>query len=95
MIIDRPLFFQFLLFLTLGHGLSFADFPLEMVTIKLELAKNYLNVLEIVEPGLSKFRAKYMFELVDTKLFLFCEELKRKGRSNYDIQGIKNKTLNA
>ena len=40
------------------------------------------KVLEIVEPGLSKFRAKFSFELVDTKMFLFCEQFKRDGKAD-------------
>jgi len=68
-----------------GPSLSFPDFPMELVTIKLELATNYLKVLNIVEPGLSKFRAKFMFEMVDTKIFLFSEEMRQTGKSSYDI----------
>ena len=44
---------------------------------KLELATNYVRVLETLEPGLSKFRAKFMFEMIDTKMFLFCEKFKQ------------------
>ena len=57
-----------------GPGLSFPHFPLDQVQTKLRLATNYLAVLEIVEPGLSKFRAKYLFEMIDTKMFLLSKE---------------------
>ena len=57
-----------------GPGLSFPHFPLELVRTKLRLASSYLAVLEIVEPGLSKFRAKYMFEMIDTKMFLLSKK---------------------
>ena len=56
-------------------GLSFPDFPLSQVRTKLELARGLLAVLEVVEPGLSKPRAKVIFELVDTELYLLCQQL--------------------
>ena len=42
---------------------------------KLELARGLLAVLEVVEPGLSKPRAKVSFEVIDTELFLLCQQL--------------------
>ena len=57
-----------------GPGRSFHHFSPELVQTRLELATNYLNVLEITEPGLSKFRAKYLFEMIDTKMFLLSKE---------------------
>ena len=55
-------------------GRSFQHFSPHLVKTKLELATNYLTVLEITEPGLSKFRAKYLFEMIDTKMFLLSKE---------------------
>lgn len=55
-------------------GRSFQHFSPELVQTKLELATNYLTVLEITEPGLSKFRAKYLFEMIDTRMFLISKE---------------------
>ena len=60
----------------------FPDFPPEMIATKVELAKNYLNVLNIIDPGLSKFRAKWMFELVDTKLYIFSRGFQENGEAN-------------
>ena len=60
----------------------FPDFPLEMIATKVELATNYLNVLNIIDPGLSKFRAKWMFELVDTKLYIFSRGFQETGEAN-------------
>ena len=60
----------------------FPDFPPEMIATKVELATNYLNVLNIIDPGLSKFRAKWMFELVDTKLYIFSRGFQETGEAN-------------
>ena len=59
-----------------GPGVDLSQFPLELVNTRLELATSFLNVLNVVEPGLSKFRAKFMFEMIDTKMFLFCQKFK-------------------
>ena len=48
---------------------------MSQVRTKLELARGLLAVLEVVEPGLSKPRAKVIFELVDTELYLLCQQL--------------------
>ena len=66
----------------------FPDFPPEMITTRVELATNYLNVLNIIEPGLSKFRAKLMFELIDTKMYLFSRRFQETGEANLkELQG--------
>ena len=67
-------------------GLSLQHFPLEQVQTKLQLATNYLKVLEIVEPGLSKFRAKYLFEMIDTKMFLLSKKF---SEGNIEPQSFK------
>ena len=47
-----------------------------MVQVTGRFLQSFLNVLNVVEPGLSKFRAKFMFEMIDTKMFLFCQKFK-------------------
>ena len=59
-----------------GPGADLSQFPLDLVHTRLDLAISFLNVLDVVEPGLSKFRAKFMFEMIDTKMFLFCQKFK-------------------
>ena len=77
-----------------GPGLGFSHFPMALVTTKLELAINYVRVLEILEPGLSKFRAKFLFEMIDTKMFLFCEKFKREQTVDQsEVKGKLIKTL--
>ena len=51
-------------------GASTSSFPLEMVQRKVELAEVMVAVLEVVEPGYSKSRAKAVYEMVETKLHL-------------------------
>merc|ERR1711902_295238 len=50
-----------------GPGMDLSQFPIDLVHLRLNLAISFLNVLDVVEPGLSKFRAKFMFEMIDTK----------------------------
>ena len=53
-----------------GIGKTLSDFPVSMIQTKVELGINYLAVLDIVERGISKFRAKTMYELVDSQIYL-------------------------
>ena len=53
-----------------GNGKTLSDFPVSMIKTKVELGINYLAVLDIVERGISKFRAKTMYELVDSQIYL-------------------------
>ena len=53
-----------------GIGKTLSDFPVSMIKTKVELGINYLAVLDIVERGISKFRAKTMYELVDSQIYL-------------------------
>ena len=62
-----------------GHGMSISNFPITVVKTKVELAKNYLAVLDIVERGISKFRAKTLYEMVDSQLYLISLDF-REGR---------------
>jgi len=62
-----------------GHGMSISNFPVALVKTKVELAMNYLAVLDIVERGISKFRAKTMYEMVDNQLYLLSLDF-REGR---------------
>ena len=55
---------------------------------KLELARGLLAVLEVVEPGLSKPRAKVSFEVIDTELFLLCQQL-RSGHGRGEAAQLK------
>jgi len=51
-----------------------AEYPLNLVSRKLDLAQNYLNVLNVVEPGYSKSRVKALYEVVETELFLMFQD---------------------
>ena len=69
--------------------MNFPDFPPEMVSTKLELATNYLNVLNIIEPGLSKFRAKFIYEVIDIRIYLFSRRFQETGEGNIkELLGI-------
>ena len=69
-------------------GMNFPDFPPEMVSTKLELATNYLTVLHTIEPGLSKFRAKFTYEVIDTKIYIFSRRFQETGEANIkELQG--------
>ena len=60
-----------------------------MVSTKLELATNYLNVLNIIEPGLSKFRAKFIYEVIDIRIYLFSRRFQETGEGNIkELLGI-------
>ena len=73
-----------------GPSLGFSDFPPDLVETKLLLASHYVQVMDVLEPGLSKFRAKFTFELIDTKMFLFCEKFKMDQIAEIsEINGIK------
>ena len=68
--------------------MNFPDFPPEMVSSKLELATNFLTVLHTIEPGLSKFRAKFMYEVIDTKIYIFSRQFQETGEANVkELQG--------
>ena len=58
------------------------DFPAEMIHTRLELAHNYLSVLNILEPGINTFRAKFMFEYIDTKIYFFSKQFQETGEAN-------------
>ena len=70
-----------------GHGKTLSDFPVSMIKTKVELGINYLAVLDIVERGISKFRAKTMYELVDSQIYLASLDF-RDGKS--DRSAIKS-----
>ena len=76
-------------------GRRTSDFPLSLVRKKLELARWYLNVTNIVDPGYSKQRIKVLYEVVETKLFLTFQEQHEIGvvrevleNSEKDLQSI-------
>ena len=70
--------------------MNFPDFPQEMVSTRLELATNYLTVLNTIEPGLSKFRAKFMYEVIDTRIYIFSRRFQETGEANVkELQGRK------
>ena len=58
------------------------DFPAEMIHTRLKLAHNYLSVLNILEPGINTFRAKFMFEYIDTKIYFFSKQFQETGEAN-------------
>ena len=58
------------------------DFPAEMIHTRLMLAHNYLSVLNILEPGINTFRAKFMFEYIDTKIYFFSKQFQETGEAN-------------
>ena len=64
-----------------GHGQGLADFPVSMIETKVELGVHYTKVLDIVERGLSKFKAKALYELVDSQIYLASVDL-REGKSD-------------
>ena len=71
--------------------MNFPDFPQEMISTRLELATNFLTVLNTIDPGLSKFRAKFMYEVIDTRIYLFSRRFQETGEANIkELQG-KNK----
>ena len=51
-----------------------SDFPISLVQRKLQLAQSYLSVLDIVEPGFTKIRAKVLYEILETELFLMFQD---------------------
>jgi len=53
-----------------GPGMTLSDWPVSTIKTKVELCLSYLAVLDIVERGISKFRAKTMYELVDSQMYL-------------------------
>ena len=61
---------------TRGPGQRLSDFPLGLVATKLSLATEYLAVLDILEAGLSRNRAKTIYEMVDTRLYLSSLEFR-------------------
>ena len=75
--------------------MNFPDFPPEMVATKLELATNYLTVLNTIEPGLSKFRAKFMYEVIDTRIYIFSRRFQETGEANVkELQGMEKTIKN-
>ena len=68
--------------------MNFPDFPPEMISTRLELATNFLTVLNTIDPGLSKFRAKFMYEVIDTRIYLFSRRFQETGEANIkELQG--------
>lgn len=53
-----------------GPGVKTDDFPLSLVRRKLELATWQMEVLDVIDPGYSKSRAKILYEIVETKMYL-------------------------
>jgi len=51
-----------------------SEFPISLVRRKLKLAQSYLSVLDVVEPGFSKLRAKVLYEIIETDLFLMFHD---------------------
>ena len=51
-----------------------SDFPISLVQRKLQLAQSYLSVLDVVEPGFTKIRAKVLYEILETELFLMFQD---------------------
>lgn len=49
---------------------SIGHFPRYLVETKLRLASNYLNVLNIVDPGMSRNRAKTSYEILECQVYL-------------------------
>ena len=64
-----------------GLGRTLSDFPVSLIITKVELASSYLAVLDIVERGISKFRAKTLYELVDSQIYLASLDF-RDGKCN-------------
>ena len=74
--------------------MNFTDFPAKMISTRLELATNFLTVLNIIEPGLSKLRAKFMYEVIDTRIYLFSRRFRETGETNIkELKGEKLKNL--
>ena len=65
-----------------------SDFPVSLIKTKVELASNYLAVLDIVERGISKFRAKTLYELVDSQIYLASLDFRDGKRDREDINLI-------
>ena len=53
-----------------GEGRTIDDLSLVLAKTKEEMARSYLAVLDIVENGISRNRAKTLFELIETQLHL-------------------------
>jgi len=53
-----------------GPTSSTADFPRDLVTRKLQLSTNFRQVLDVVDPGFSKSRAKALYEETETDIYL-------------------------
>ena len=70
--------------------LPFNHFPTEMISTKLELATNLLTVLHTIEPGLSKFRAKIIYEVIDTSIYIFSKRFQETGEANIKESHGKN-----
>jgi len=59
-----------------GPGQGLADFPMSLVQTKIELGEAYIRVLNVVEGVVSKNRAKTMYEVCSSKLFVCSLQLK-------------------
>jgi hypothetical protein len=57
-----------------GEGRTIDELSLVLAKTKDEMARSYLEVLDIVENGISRNRAKTLFELVETQLHLYGDE---------------------
>ena len=53
-----------------GEGRTIDELSLVLAKTKEEMARSYLAVLDIVENGISRNRAKTLFELIETQLHL-------------------------
>ena len=72
-----------------GIGKTFSDFPITLIETKVEMATNYLAVLAIVEGGMSKMRAKTMYELVDSHIYLASVGKCMRGAVKLSTKGFK------
>ena len=62
-----------------GEGRTIKDFSLTLVETKEEMSRSYLAVLEIVENGISRNRANKLFELIETQLHIYGDEIKKQS----------------
>merc|ERR1711892_547892 len=67
-----------------------AEFPINLVRRKLKLAQSYLSVLDVVEPGFSKLRAKVLYEIIETDLFLMFHDQPGSDQIKANLAGHVN-----
>ena len=64
-------------------------FPDQQVRLKLELAQALLAVLQIVEPGYSKSRAKALYEVTETQLHIGVQQLSISKADQISDEAVK------